>query len=141
MQKIILNPDFRIGFTSCLFTISTKLHLGTIRSDKISIPSISEDIAIAYVLTIPIFLMLGIFASIFSALGHLSGPSSFLVILVSLISGILATTISNIVGYGTAIITYRFGLDPDNFAVPSVTSVSDLVGAIVLMATIGVLVL
>jgi mgtE-like transporter len=121
--------------------IATKLHLGTIRSDKISLPSISEDIAIAYVLAIPIFLLLGIFASIFSALSNLSGPASILVIFVSLIAGLIATTLSNIVGYATAIVTYRFGLDPDNFAVPSVTSVSDLVGAVVLMSTIGVLVL
>lgn len=121
--------------------IATKLHLGTIRSDKISFQSVSEDIALVYLLAIPIFLFLGIFAAFFAVIGHLSGPSSFMIILVSLISGVFSTTFSNIVGYSTALVTYRFGLDPDNFAVPSVTSVSDLVGAVVLMATIGVLVL
>ncbi len=121
--------------------ISTKLHLGTLPSHKISIPGASEDFAIAYSLAVPIFLLIGIFVSVFTVVGHLSGPSNILLILVSLIAGLIATTFSNIIGYITAIITYRFGLDPDNFAVPTVTSVSDLIGAVVLMSTIGVLVL
>ena len=32
------------------------------------------------------------------------------------------------VGYYLAVVTYRFGLDPDNQGVPIITSVMDLVG-------------
>lgn len=119
--------------------ISTKLHLGTVRADRFAFSPVSEDVTISYLLAVPIFLVLGIFCAGYSTVGHLAGPSWFITILVALIAGIVATTFSNIVGYITAVMTYRFGFDPDNFAVPAVTSVSDLIGAVVFMITIGVL--
>jgi cation transporter-like permease len=45
------------------------------------------------------------------------------------------------VGYYLAIVTSRFGLDPDNQSVPIITSVMDLVGVaavLIAMATLGV---
>ena len=118
--------------------IATKLHLGTVRADKFSLSSISEDITVAYLLSVPIFIVLGLFCSIYSVIGHLHGPGTLSVIAIAVIAGLIATTLSNIVGYFTAIVTYRFGLDPDNFAIPTVTSASDLIGATVLMLVIGV---
>lgn len=119
--------------------VSTKLHLGIVRADKFGFSPVSEDVTISYLLTVPIFFVLGIICATYSSLGHLAGPGWFYVVAVSLIAGIVSTTLSNIVGYLTAVMTYRFGFDPDNFAVPAVTSVSDLIGAVVLMITIGVL--
>ncbi|HMS24327.1 MAG TPA: magnesium transporter [Acidimicrobiia bacterium] len=119
--------------------ISTKLHLGTVRADRFGFSPVSEDVTISYLLTVPIFFVLGIFCAAISSFGHLAGPGWFSVVAISVIAGVIATTFSNIVGYVTAVMTYRFGFDPDNFAVPAVTSVSDLIGAVVLMMTIGVL--
>lgn len=119
--------------------VATKLHLGFVRPDKFSFSSISEDLTVSYLLTIPIFFILGVFCSIYSELGHLAGPGYFYTILISLVAGFIATTLSNAIGYLSATLTYRFGFDPDNFAVPSVTSISDLIGAVVLMALISVL--
>ncbi len=119
--------------------ISTKLHLGTVRSERFAFSPVSEDVTVSYLLTIPIFLMLGLFCAALAEFGHLAGPAWYLVVAVAVIAGIVATTFSSILGYFTAVVTYRFGFDPDNFAVPAVTSGSDLVGAVVLMITIGVL--
>lgn len=118
--------------------IATKLHLGIVRSDRFSLSAVSEDITVSYLLAMPIFILLGIFCSIYGNVGHLNGPDWPVMIGICLSAGLVATTFSNLVGYIAAIMTYRFGFDPDNFAVPAVTSVSDLIGAIVLMATIGV---
>lgn len=119
--------------------ISTKLHLGIVNADRFGISPISEDVTLSYLLTVPVFFILGVFCSTYSIFGHLAGPGFFLVIAVAVIAGTVATTLSNFVGYITAIMTYRFGFDPDNFAVPAVTSISDLIGAIVLIITIGIL--
>lgn len=119
--------------------ISTKLHLGLVRVDKFGFSSVSEDVVVSYLLAVPIFIVLGIFLAVYSSVGHLAGPGWFLTVSVVVIAGVVSTTFSNIVGYITAVSTYRFGLDPDNFAVPAVTSISDLIGAVVLMITIGVL--
>jgi mgtE-like transporter len=119
--------------------VATKLHLGFVRADKFNFGSVSEDLTVSYLLTVPIFFILGVFCSIYSRIGHLAGPGYFYIILISLTAGFIATTLSNCVGYLSATLTYRFGFDPDNFAVPSVTSISDLIGAVVLMAIISVL--
>lgn len=119
--------------------VATKLHLGFINPNKFSFSNVSEDITVSYLLTIPIFLLLGIFCAMFSALGHLAGPGAFYTITIALVAGFIATSMSNVVGYISATLTYRFGFDPDNFAVPSVTSVSDLIGAVVLMSIIIIL--
>ena len=41
------------------------------------------------------------------------------------------TPLTLVAGYYLAIITYRFGLDPDNQGVPIITSVMDLAGVAV----------
>jgi mgtE-like transporter len=43
---------------------------------------------------------------------------------------LLATTFAVAIGYYTAILTFRVGLDPDNYAIPMVSSSLDLLGAI-----------
>ena len=51
----------------------------------------------------------------------------------TLLAGILVTPITIVAGYYLAIVTYRFGLDPDNQGVPIITSVMDLAGVAVLL--------
>jgi mgtE-like transporter len=58
---------------------------------------------------------------------------------VSLIAGFLATTSSVIVGYYSAVLTHRHGLDPDNHGIPIVTSSLDLLGALSLILAIVLL--
>ena len=41
-------------------------------------------------------------------------------------AGLIATPITIVLSYYLAIVTYRFGLDPDNQTVPIITSVMDL---------------
>jgi len=45
----------------------------------------------------------------------------------------------NLLGYFTAVLTYRLGYDPDNFGVPVVTSSIDLVGATALIVMMLIL--
>lgn len=119
--------------------IATKLHLGVVRSDKFTLAPITEDITIVYLMAFPIFLCLSVVTLIFGSIGDLIGPGVILTLLIGVVAGIITTTFSNVIGYLTAISTYRFGMDPDNFAIPVVASTSDLIGTIVLMTTIGVL--
>ena len=44
-----------------------------------------------------------------------------------------ATVVSSAVAYYGAVTTYRWGLDPDNFGIPLVTSLMDLAGTLCLI--------
>ena len=50
-----------------------------------------------------------------------------------LVAGIVVTPVTIVVGYYLAVVTYRFGLDPDNQGVPIITSVMDLAGVAVVL--------
>ena len=66
----------------------------------------------------------------------LDGPSVGQLVGTVLLAGFLATTLSNFVGYFGALLTYRYGLDPDNFGIPLVSSASDLLGAVSLILSL-----
>jgi mgtE-like transporter len=60
----------------------------------------------------------------------------------TLLAGLIATPITIVLSYYLAIVTYRFGLDPDNQTVPIITSVMDLAGVacvLFVMSVSGVL--
>lgn len=57
---------------------------------------------------------------------------------VVLLGGILATSLAALIGYYAAILSYRFGFDPDNHTIPLVTSGMDLLGVICLVVALSV---
>jgi len=71
------------------------------------------------------------------ALGTATGlpgmPSASALILGTLLAGLLVTPVTIVAGYYLAVVTYRFGLDPDNQGVPIITSVMDLAGVAVVL--------
>ncbi len=50
-----------------------------------------------------------------------------------MLAGLLVLPLILVVGYYLAVLTSRFGLDPDNHAVPIITSVLDLAGVVALL--------
>ncbi|HEY3263613.1 MAG TPA: magnesium transporter [Actinomycetota bacterium] len=89
---------------------------------------------------------LGIFAFIGAAalgLAHLTGlpnvPTPAELIGGTMLAGLLVLPAILFVGYELAVITARFGLDPDDHSVPIVTSVMDLAGVAAVLAAMGVL--
>ena len=51
----------------------------------------------------------------------------------ALVAVCAVTPMTLVMGYYLAVITYRFGLDPDNQGVPIITSVMDLTGVAVVL--------
>ena len=116
--------------------VSTKLHLGTLDPRRWRLGAVAEDVMLIYLYAVPVFLLLGITADIASAVVGLQSPGVLDMIAVALSAGLIATTFSVLVGFYGAVATYRLGLDPDNHAIPIVTSSLDLLGALALILAI-----
>jgi mgtE-like transporter len=116
--------------------LSSKLHLGIIEPTARPQRAARDDFALIAMLAIPVFIFVGLSADIVGAIFGYDSPGALQVVGVSLIGGVIATTVAIGIAYYSSIATYRLGLDPDNYGVPILTSSMDLVGAIALILAI-----
>jgi len=73
----------------------------------------------------------------FSVVAGKAYPGITTMVVGTLVAGILATLIAIFFSYYIAILTSRFGLDPDNHSVPIITSVMDLAGVITFLVVLA----
>ncbi len=122
--------------------LSSKLQLGVITPNgRPEIPAIVDG-GIVVVLGVAVFTAIGAISWALSTLTAGADPGAAALIGATLLAGALVLPVTLVVGYYVAVLTSRFGIDPDNQGVPIITSLLDLAGvaAILLaMRTSGVL--
>ncbi|MEM4575994.1 MAG: magnesium transporter [Candidatus Nezhaarchaeales archaeon] len=114
--------------------IATYLHLGLVRP-KIERNVYLERYAIAIiVVTVISSIYLVFLAMAASYLLELSAiePLKILIIVVS--TGLSISAAAILVGIVVAFVTFKYGWDPDNTAIPIVTAIGDIVGALMLLS-------
>jgi mgtE-like transporter len=119
--------------------IASKLHLGTLGEGRAPWRAATDDVLLIYLYAVPVFVFLGLSSVIVAHVVNLHSPGAPQMLGVSLLAGFVATSAAVIVGYYSAVATYRLGLDPDNHGVPLVTSSLDLLGALSLILAIVIL--
>ena len=100
-------------------TATTKMALGTMLTKYSAILDHSLEIASAWVASVIMFTLYALFSSLINGVGLLR------LLLQVLTVHIIVVPLIVLVSYGTAIITRRRGMDPDNFIIPVETSLSD----------------
>lgn len=113
--------------------LSSKLHLGSIPPQAIPSGRSWEDILLTYILGVPVFFFVGLSGTLVSHAVGLATPGLGQMLAVTMLAGAIATTGAIFVAYYTAMISFRHGLDPDNYGIPVVTSSMDLIGAVALI--------
>lgn len=119
--------------------LSSKLHLGLISPTPVPGRGARPDLAITLGLAIPVFVLCAVLAWSLGTRSGLDSPAPLLVVLVAVSGGLAATAIASLVAYYTTIAAVRFGLDPDTYGIPLVTSTLDLVGAFTFILTLDLL--
>ena len=113
--------------------LSTKLHLGLVRPSAVPSGEARVDLATTFALAIPVFALLGLVASVAGGLTGYAGPSLADLVSLAVLGGLLATVLVVVVAYYSTLAAVRFGVDPDTYGIPIVTSSLDLVGAFTLI--------
>ena len=121
--------------------LSTQFHLGL--DDATPIPSRTSvsDIRSLVVVAIPIFISAAGAAHILGVVTNQNAPGFWQLVLIALFGGALALILVVGVAYYSTMAAFRFGLDPDTYGIPMVTSSLDLVGAftlVIAMMAVGV---
>ena len=134
---LVLLPAF-LGTAGALGAIlssrlSTQFHLGL--DDATPVPSRSSmgNIVDLVVLAVPVFVVGALVAHLVAQATGQSSPSLADLVVVTILAGGLVTVLMVFVAYYTTMGAFRFGLDPDTYGIPMVTSTLDLVGAFTLI--------
>lgn len=129
---LILIPPFvsQAGALGGIFSsrISSKLQIGVITPRGFPEAPAVVDVTAVFALGVVVFSLIGAIAVGLAALTGQAPASPGRVAVAALLAGLIATPITIALSYYLAIVTYRFGLDPDNHTVPIITSVMDLAG-------------
>ena len=116
--------------------LSTKLHLGLARPAVLPSGAARVDLATTFAMSIPVFALLGLMASGAGGLTGYAGPALAELVGVAVLGGLLATVLVLVVAYYGTLAAVRFGMDPDTYGIPMVTSSLDLVGAFTLIVAV-----
>jgi mgtE-like transporter len=113
--------------------LASKIHLGVLtargRPDSVAL----LDATIIFLFATVMFTLRGLGAAGAAAILGLQSPGVATMLGVSVVAGLIATVLSVVVAYYTAVATYRLGLDPDNHGIPIISSTMDFLGVIALI--------
>ncbi|MEE2646709.1 MAG: magnesium transporter, partial [Actinomycetota bacterium] len=121
--------------------LSTQFHLGLDDATPIPSRTSANDIRSLVAVAIPIFISAAGAAHILGVATNQNAPGFWQLVLIALFGGALALILVVGVAYYSTMAAFRFGLDPDTYGIPMVTSSLDLVGAftlVIAMMAVGV---
>ena len=118
--------------------LSTELHLGTFEL-SVTNPGVRANSGAVAGLGLTVYTLVGIGAW---AIAQLLGGSLGLlqVMTIALVSGMLLVVFVIVVSLTAVSASYRFGLNPDDTAIPVVTNVCDITGVLILFAVVTVVI-
>ena len=110
--------------------LSSKIHLGLMEPRGIPQFAAFRDFTLIYIFATGVYVFIG-GASHFIAVALFhegASPGLLVMIGISALAGLIATTASVLAAYYGSTISYRLGLDPDTYGIPVITAAVDLLG-------------
>jgi len=138
---LVLIPPF-LGACNALGGIlsarlSSMLHIGTVMPKQFPDKLVAANFTVIYLLSVAVFSFVGLITYFATAPTGTTFPGALeqlaKMLAIALLGGVLCTTFLNFAAYYIAILSFRFGLDPDNDTIPLITSLTDVVGVLCLL--------
>ena len=119
--------------------LSSKLQLGVITPRGRPERPAVVDATIVVTLGLVVFTVIGVVAAVLASVTGVARPPAGLMVGGTVLAGLLVLPVTLVVGYYVAVLTTRFGLDPDNHGVPTITATLDLTGVAAVLFVMSVL--
>jgi mgtE-like transporter len=119
--------------------LSTAFHLGTLAFDPTD-EELAGNALATIALSVTVFPAVGVGAWALTALLGGATLSLLTVVSVAFLSGVVLAFLAVAVTLTATYAAYRFGLDPDDVVIPVVTNTCDVLGVVVLFASVRLLV-
>lgn len=115
--------------------LSSNLHTGL--TDETLNPAGSvDDFRMTAVLALYVFPLVGVLSHLVASASGLQSPGLLKMTAISLAAGAGTTVAICLTAFLVSVLSFRRGFDPDNYAIPFVTSAVDVVGVLFLVAAI-----
>jgi len=118
-------------------TATTKLALGTLGSSFSAMRHHAEEIFGAWAASLTMFLGYSILSLFIQGVFSLTAFLGFTALLFA--TNLIAASVVIVISYMTAIITFKRGLDPDNFVIPIESSLADSATTLSLLISLSLL--
>jgi mgtE-like transporter len=119
--------------------LSSKLQLGVITPRGRPERPALVDATTVVTLGVVVFTAIGAIAALLASLTDVARPPAGLMVGGATLAGLLVLPVTLTVAYYVAVLTTRFGLDPDNQGVPTITSTLDLTGVAAILFVMSIL--
>lgn len=116
--------------------LSTKLHMGTLDVNLQVGREVRTEFLISYFLAFLIFPITAVIAYYFGAALGIGGMTLLGMVVIMMVAGYILTTIAIIATFLISMLSFKYGLDPDNVTIPMITSLIDLLGVISLIVVL-----
>jgi mgtE-like transporter len=116
--------------------LASKLHLGLVAPLNVPSREARRDITLVALLALPIFLFNAVGANFVGELLGQASPGLLRMLEVTFLGGLVAVAFVVVVAYYGTVAAFRFGVDPDTYGIPVVTSSVDFAGAFALVLAI-----
>jgi mgtE-like transporter len=107
---------------------TTKLALGVLAPSLSSIKNHAKNIFSAWIASVALFVVFGFAALALNGLFTVQAFSNLMIVLLA--SNVIAFVSIVLLSYAIAILTFKLGLDPDNFVIPLESSLADFITTI-----------
>jgi mgtE-like transporter len=118
---------------------ATLLHLGTVAPTLVPERPVRREVRQLLAIALPVQGLNALGAFVVASNLDDGGGSIAALLAVALIAGTLVSGVVVFVAYGASVAAYRFGLDPDTYGIPVVTSTVDFIGVLLLLVTASAL--
>jgi mgtE-like transporter len=110
--------------------LSSKVHLGLIEPRGIPQFAAFRDFTLTYIFAAGVYVFVGAASHLIAVVLFPPGASPGLLVMIgiSALAGLMATTTAVLAAYYGSTVSYRLGLDPDTYGIPIITAAVDLLG-------------
>lgn len=120
--------------------ISSALHMGLIKPRLKRTKTLNKNVLITFFDSVVSFLALGFIAGFFNMILGISGLDFFIFPIVTLVAGFVSIALLSFLSILFSYLSYSKGIDPDNWVIPILTSIGDLVGVFLLFLVLDLMI-
>ena len=125
-----------LSILSC--RISSALHMGTIKPQLKRTKTLDKNLMMTFLESVVSFTVLGFIAGIFNAVFGIPSIGLLVFPVVIVVAGMTSISLQSGLSILFSYVSYSKGIDPDNWVIPALTSISDFLGVFLLFVVLGI---